>query len=114
MPDLSDDQFTKLVYLSVLLVLLVGRATRLAPYVAGEPKVYDATVRFGLETTTDDATGEPLREAPLPERGRVLAAYGLDDGRLRWEVDLAEDVDHLFVADGRLLGVADGGLVAFG
>ena len=49
-----------------------------------------------------------------PERGHVLAAYGLDDGRLRWEVDLAEDVDHLFVADGLLLGVAGGGLVAFG
>ena len=54
-------------------MLLVGRATRLAPYVAGEPKVYDATVRFGIETSTDDATGESLREAPLPERGRVLA-----------------------------------------
>src|SRR5256885_1962933 len=30
-----------------LLVLLVGRATRLLPYVAGEPKVYQALIRFG-------------------------------------------------------------------
>jgi len=49
-----------------LLVLLVGRATRLLPYVDGEPKVYEATVRFGAETTTDDLTGDVARTAPLP------------------------------------------------
>ena len=49
-----------------LLVLLVGRATRLAQYVAGEPKVYEATIAFGAETTTDDRTGEITRVAPLP------------------------------------------------
>ena len=49
-----------------LLVLLTGRATRLLPYVHGEPKVYEATIRFGLETTTDDLTGETVREAGLP------------------------------------------------
>src|SRR5687768_14798307 len=40
-----------------LLVLLVGRVTRLASYLQGEPKVYDATIRFGARTDTDDATG---------------------------------------------------------
>lgn len=49
-----------------LLVLLVGRATRLLPFVDGEPKVYEATIRFGSETTTDDLTGATVREAPLP------------------------------------------------
>jgi len=49
-----------------LLVLLVGRATRLLPFLDGEPKVYDATLRFGAETDTDDATGVVTREAPLP------------------------------------------------
>lgn len=56
-----------------LLVLLVGRATRLLPYVDGEPKVYEATIRFGAETTTDDLTGEVVREAPLPESAAVDA-----------------------------------------
>lgn len=55
-----------------LLVLLVGRATRLARYVDGEPKVYDAVIRFGRETTTDDLTGETTRTAPLPDPARVL------------------------------------------
>ena len=49
-----------------LLVLLVGRGTRLIPYVQSEPKVYDATIRFGAETTTDDLTGELTREAAPP------------------------------------------------
>lgn len=57
-----------------LLVLLVGRATRLAPFLSGEPKVYDAEIRFGAETSTDDLTGEVVREAPLPEPAAVLAA----------------------------------------
>ena len=50
-----------------LLVLLVGRGTRLAQYVAGEPKVYDASIAFGAETTTDDLTGESTRLAELPD-----------------------------------------------
>jgi tRNA pseudouridine55 synthase len=49
-----------------LLVLLIGRGTRLAPYIDGEPKVYDATIRFGSETETDDETGATTRTAPLP------------------------------------------------
>ena len=65
-----------------LLVLLVGRATRLAPYVDNEPKVYDATIRFGAETTTDDITGEPTREAPLPDPARLRPAMAALTGEL--------------------------------
>ena len=43
-----------------LLVVLAGRATRLARFVALLDKRYRGTVRFGWETDTDDATGEPL------------------------------------------------------
>jgi tRNA pseudouridine55 synthase len=57
-----------------LLVLLVGRATRLLPYVDGEPKVYEATIRFGAETTTDDLTGEATVVAPPPTPESILAA----------------------------------------
>src|SRR5690348_6684558 len=54
-----------------LLVVLVGRGTRLMPFVDGEPKVYDATIAFGAETDTDDATGETVREGPVPTATRI-------------------------------------------
>lgn len=57
-----------------LLVLLVGKATRLLPYIDGEPKVYEAVIRLGLETTTDDRTGTPVREAPCPGPQSIDAA----------------------------------------
>lgn len=44
------------------LVVLAGYATRLSDYVMNLPKTYLANVTFGWETTTDDATGEPLSE----------------------------------------------------
>lgn len=41
-----------------LLLLGVGRATRLLGYLAGHDKGYTATIRFGISTTTEDADGE--------------------------------------------------------
>lgn len=40
-----------------LLVVLVGRATRLARFVEGHSKTYLATARLGIRTDTDDLTG---------------------------------------------------------
>jgi tRNA pseudouridine55 synthase len=57
-----------------LLVLLVGRATRLLPHLHGEPKVYNATIRFGAETDTEDLLGTVVREAASPTRDALLAA----------------------------------------
>lgn len=57
-----------------LLVLLVGRATRLLPHLPGEPKVYEAVIRFGTETDTEDLHGTVTREAPLPLRRDMLGA----------------------------------------
>ncbi len=57
-----------------LLVLLTGRATRLLPYIPGEPKVYDATIQFGSETDTEDLLGQVTREASLPDEATVRAA----------------------------------------
>ena len=45
----------------VLLVCL-GRATRLLEYLSGQPKMYVATVRLGQTTNTYDAEGEVLEE----------------------------------------------------
>ncbi|WP_225754101.1 tRNA pseudouridine(55) synthase TruB [Actinotalea sp. Marseille-Q4924] len=46
-----------------VLVLGVERATRLLTYVVGADKDYEATVRLGATTTTDDAEGETLSTA---------------------------------------------------
>ncbi len=56
-----------------LLVVLLGRATRLIPLMQGEPKVYDATIRLGEETDTDDSTGVVVRRADAARRIRHLA-----------------------------------------
>ncbi|HEX6965241.1 MAG TPA: tRNA pseudouridine(55) synthase TruB [Gemmatimonadaceae bacterium] len=57
-----------------LLIVLLGRATRLLRYLDDEPKVYEATIRFGAETDTDDLTGEVIRTAPLPDPALVERA----------------------------------------
>lgn len=45
---------------SGLLVLGVGAGTRLLTFLVGLPKSYEATVRFGITTTTEDADGDVL------------------------------------------------------
>jgi tRNA pseudouridine55 synthase len=57
-----------------LLVLLLGRATRLATFIDTEPKVYVATIKFGEETDTDDATGTVIRTAAPPRESDVRSA----------------------------------------
>jgi len=65
-----------------LLVVLTGRGTRLIPYVDGEPKEYDATIRLGIETETDDATGPVVREAELPSDAAIDAAIAQLTGEI--------------------------------
>lgn len=43
-----------------VLVVLLGRATRLARFADGWSKSYEGVMRLGTTTTTDDATGAPL------------------------------------------------------
>lgn len=66
-----------------LLVLLLGRATRLATFVENEPKVYDATISFGDETDTGDPTGDVIRSAPVPPRQAVFDAIHSLTGDIR-------------------------------
>ena len=66
-----------------LLVVMVGRGTRLLPFIDGEPKVYDATIAFGTETDTDDATGSTTREAPPPTEHAISEGMA----RLTGEID---------------------------
>ncbi|MGY1713576.1 tRNA pseudouridine(55) synthase TruB [Geodermatophilus sp. SYSU D01106] len=57
-----------------LLVLGVGAATRLLGHLGGSDKVYEATVRLGQTTVTDDREGEVLTTTP---------ADGVDDEAVR-------------------------------
>ena len=57
-----------------LLVLVLGRATRLAAFHQGGAKRYEATFSFGGATTTDDLDGEKiLSSGPAATRERVEA-----------------------------------------
>jgi tRNA pseudouridine55 synthase len=48
-----------------LLLIGVGRATRLLRFLGDLPKVYEGTGVLGVETTTLDAEGEVVRESPV-------------------------------------------------
>ena len=48
-----------------LLILGVGRATRLLRFLAGLPKTYEGSAVLGVETTTLDADGETTTERPV-------------------------------------------------
>lgn len=50
-----------------LLVVAVGPATRFLQYLPLEPKEYVGVIRFGIETTTQDAEGEVVAEKPVPK-----------------------------------------------
>src|SRR5580692_7516276 len=58
-----------------VLVLALGRATRLARFYAGRRKRYSCAVRFGFATDTYDADGEPLGpdSAPALDAERIAA-----------------------------------------
>src|SRR3954471_5802496 len=57
-----------------LLILGVGAATRLLGHVGGHDKTYDATIRLGQSTVTDDGEGEMLT---------VASTSHLDDDAIR-------------------------------
>ncbi len=50
-----------------VLILGVGRATRLLTYVIGSDKRYTATIRLGQSTVTDDAEGEVTASTPADQ-----------------------------------------------
>lgn len=47
-----------------VLILGVGKATKLLGHLSLSDKTYEATIRLGGATTTDDAEGEPIPGAP--------------------------------------------------
>src|SRR5512142_3208746 len=49
-----------------LLVLLLGRATKLSDRLMSQDKVYEGTVKFGEATDSHDAEGELISSLPVP------------------------------------------------
>jgi len=62
-----------------MLVLGVNRATRLLGHLLLTDKVYDATVRLGSSTTTDDAEGEVVTSASTAGVTEELVLTALSD-----------------------------------
>ena len=58
-----------------VLVVAVGEATKLVPWLTSEDKAYETTVRFGVATDTLDAEGkETARVPPSPELLAAIAS----------------------------------------
>ena len=52
-----------------LLIMLVGKATKLSQYLMSLGKVYEGEITLGVSTNTYDADGEILEEKPVPSIG---------------------------------------------
>jgi tRNA pseudouridine55 synthase len=66
---------------SGLLVICVGPATRLVPYLSGVDKSYRARIVLGRSTTTDDREGSTLAYAEVNPRKRAVARAALAELR---------------------------------
>lgn len=69
-----------------LLLILLGRATRLQRFLVGLPKTYLATARLGWRSSTGDPDGE------LTETGQVPGALELPTGTVRQRVPMTSAV----------------------
>jgi tRNA pseudouridine55 synthase len=54
-----------------VMICCVNRATRLARFFLEGDKTYEALLHLGLETDTQDATGQRISERPVPECSKV-------------------------------------------
>ncbi|HWI64775.1 MAG TPA: tRNA pseudouridine(55) synthase TruB, partial [Symbiobacteriaceae bacterium] len=60
-----------------VLPICVGRATRLAEFIAGEDKAYRAEITFGVTTDTQDSFGQVTGEADAGHVGKGDIAYAI-------------------------------------
>ena len=93
-----------------VLVMLIGRATRLAQFLSGVEKEYEAVIRLGYATDTGDVTGKPIRlneensgpsESPIGVWSRAQIEAALES--LRGEIDQIPPMYSAKKQDGRKL-----------
>jgi len=67
-----------------VLVMCIGRATRIARYFEGLDKAYRAVLKLGVSTDTGDGEGEPVEVKPVPElsAGEIEAALNSQRGTI--------------------------------
>ena len=82
-----------------VLVVGIGRATRLLGHLVLAEKAYDATVRLGAATTTDDAEGEVLSTASAAHLG--LDAVEAAAARFRGAIEQRPSAVSAIKVDGR-------------
>jgi tRNA pseudouridine55 synthase len=75
-----------------VLVILVGRATRLAQFLSGLEKEYEAVIRLGYATDTGDVTGKPIAVNEQESRGTRVGVWTAQQieaalATLRGEID---------------------------
>ncbi len=61
-----------------LLIILVGKATKLSQYLMSLGKVYSGTIKLGETTNTQDAEGEVTTTRPVPELSEAQVKEQLD------------------------------------
>lgn len=65
-----------------LLPICFGEATKIAGYLLGSSKAYDAECLLGSTTNTDDADGEVIQLRPVPENADIESALRKFRGRI--------------------------------
>jgi tRNA pseudouridine55 synthase len=90
-----------------VMVILVGRATRLAQFLDKDEKEYEAAIRFGFETDTGDATGSRKSEVGMrnEEIASKLAAVDSHDilSRFRGQIEQVPPMYSAKKVDGKKL-----------
>ena len=82
-----------------VLVIGVGRATRLLTYVIGSDKTYTATIRLGQSTVTDDAEGEVVSSVPADDVDEAAVRSGM--AALSGEISQVPSAVSAIKVDGR-------------
>lgn len=81
---------------SGVLLVCLGRATRIVEYLMDLPKSYRATAVFGVETDTEDATGSVIRESDCSPSTRDMVEAILPEftGQIQQIPPMASAVHH--------------------
>lgn len=93
---------------SGLLLILIGSATRLSNFIMEMPKSYEAEISFGMQTSTDDASGDVIYSAPF---GHITDA-AIDSalcGFMGWTMQAPPAVSAVHIGGERAHSLARGG-----
>jgi len=87
-----------------VLVVLLGKATRLAQFLSGVDKEYQAVIRLGFATDTGDRTGNPIDgPQPPPNKNWTEAEIETAMQSLRGEIDQVPPMYSAKKIDGKKL-----------